>query len=239
MGAGLWNRGNVILGLYGMWHGPAIKPNPPTRLAGLTIDLGFVISNDALYYREPVPRFVMVPRGDAGQWDSQCLLQGNSFYNSDTETFIWYSHWDLDNQWDLIKAKKSSPRQAIGLLKLPRDRFGYLSKTIMGEATGAGKKLVYDSGSVLSKQIQLTRAARLYVNAEGVSDSAPLKIEILNKSDEVIRGYQANVTKDLLKGVVSWSAGQQLPKNQPFRIRVSWPDGTANPHLYAVYVEHE
>ena len=39
MGAGLWNRGNVILGLYGQWHGPIIRPNPGERLAGLTIDL--------------------------------------------------------------------------------------------------------------------------------------------------------------------------------------------------------
>lgn len=236
MGAGLWNRGNVILGLYGMWHGPMIKPTKTTRLAGLTIDLGFVISNDAMHYREPVRRFKMVPRGAPGEWDSQCLLQANAYYNSDTETYIWYSHWDLDNQFDAIKEKKSSPRQAIGLLKLPRDRFGYLSKLLIGEATGAGKKLVYDQGSVVSKQVQFSRTAKLFVNADGVTDAAPLKIEILDKMDNVIR--QANVTKDSLKGLVSWNAGQALPLNQPFRIKVTWPTGTADPHLYAVYVEH-
>jgi hypothetical protein len=237
MGAGLWNRGNVILGLYGMWHGPTIQPKPGVRLAGLTIDLGFVISNDALHYREPVPRFAMVQRGAEGQWDSQALLQGNAYYNSDTETYIWYSHWDLDNQFTNIPKQVSSRRQAIGLLKLPRDRFGYLSKTIIGKQTGAGKILEYDKGSVISKPIRLARSARLYVNAEGVSDAAPLKVELLNRMDDPIRGYSATVTKDALHGVVAWSAGQTLPKEQPFRIRVTWPDGAADPHLYALYVE--
>jgi len=239
MGAGLWNRGNVILGLFGMWHGPNIQPKPGTHLMGLTMDLGFVISNDALHYREPVRRFVMVPRGEPGQWDSQCLLQGNAYYNSDTETFIWYSHWDLDNQTEKIAANVGNPRQAIGLLKLPRDRFGYLSKLIIGKAAGAGKTLEYDKGSVISMPISLPRSAKLYANVDNLSDSAPLKIELLNRSDDVIRGYEATLAKDSLKGQVSWKGGKGLPTDQPFRIRVTWPDGTPNPHLYAMYIEQD
>jgi hypothetical protein len=237
MGAGLWNRGNVILGLYGQWHGPMIRPKPGERLAGLTIDLGFVISNDALHYREPVPDFVMVPRGKPGQWDSQCLLQANAFYNSDTETYIWYSHWDLDNQYKLVAANESSDRQAIGLLKLPRDRFGYLSKLLNGNASGAGRKFDYDTGSIISDSIRLSRSSKLYINADGVSEASPLAIDLLNDNGKPIDGYQASVTKDALKGVVSWRRSDGLPKDQFFRIRVSWPHGAANPHLYALYVE--
>jgi len=237
MGAGLWNRGNVILGLYGMWHGTTIRQKPGMRLAGLTIDLGFVISNDAIHYREPVPRFALVQRGSEGAWDSQALLQGNAFYNSDTETYIWYSHWDLDNQFANIPKQVSSNRQAIGLIKLPRDRFGYLSKTVIGKQTGAGKAFVYDKGSVVSKSIRLNRPAKLYINAEEVSDAGPLRIDLLNNMDEPLRGYQASVTTSALRGIVTWTAGQILPKDQPFRIRVTWPDGAADPHLYALYIE--
>ena len=206
---------------------------------GLTMDLGFVISNDAQHYREPVRRFVMVQRGEPGQWDSQCLLQGNAFYNSDTETFIWYSHWDLDNQAEKTALNVGNPRQAIGLLKLPRDRFGYLSKLIIGKATGAGKTLEYDKGSVISMPISLSRSAKLYANADNLTDSAPLRIELLNRSDDVIRGYEATVANDSLKGQVSWKGGKGLPTDQPFRIRVTWPDGTPNPHLYAMYIEQD
>lgn len=239
MGAGLWNRGNIILGLYGIWHGTNIKAKPGLRLAGLTIDLGFVISNDALHYREPVPRFVMVPRGSPGQWDSQCLLQGNAFYNSETETYIWYSHWDLDNQLEQTKAAAGNPRQAIGLLKLPRDRFGYLSKLMTGASPAPGRGPRYDKGSVISMPVILKRSAKLYVNADNLTDAAPITIEILNKTDEVIRGYESSVSKDTLRAPVSWRAAKNLPLNQPFRIRVSWPDGVPNPRLYAMYVDYE
>jgi len=239
MGAGLWNRGNVILGLYGMWHGPKIQPKPGTRLAGLTIDLGFIISNDALHYREPVRQFVMVPRGETGQWDSQCLLQGNAYYNSDTETYVWYSHWDLDNQTQQIAARAGNPRQAIGLLKLPRDRFGYLSKLIIGKANGAGKTLEYDKGSVISLPITLSRSSKLYVNADNVSETAPLRVELLNRSDDVIKGYEGIVAKESLKIPMAWKGAKNLPTDQAFRVRVFWPDGPANPHLYALYIEKD
>src|SRR5262249_41919621 len=97
MGAGLWNRGNVILGFYGRWDGdtigaPSITPQVP--LMGLKMDLGLVVSNDAIHYREPVPNFIMVPHGSSQDWDTESILQANAFANTDTETLIWYSNWN-------------------------------------------------------------------------------------------------------------------------------------------------
>src|SRR6202041_971415 len=89
MGAGLWNRGNVILGLYGRWHGETLaarRVQGGPRLRGLKIDLGLVVSNDAVHYREPVGNYVMVPRGPDGAWDSEAVLQANAFANTATET---------------------------------------------------------------------------------------------------------------------------------------------------------
>jgi hypothetical protein len=56
LGAGLWDRGNVIIGVYGAWHG---HPTGDRRF--ITMDLGLVVSNDALLYREPVPDFKLIP----------------------------------------------------------------------------------------------------------------------------------------------------------------------------------
>jgi hypothetical protein len=239
MGAGLWNRGNVILGLYGQWHGTTIRPQSGERLAGLTVDLGFVISNDALHYREPIPSFVMVPRGKPGEWDSQCLLQANAFYNSGTETYIWYSHWDLDRQYKLVQENQSNDRQAIGLLKLPRDRFGYLSKLINGDSSGVGKRMQYDTGSIISREVRVSRPSKLYINVDGVAGDAPLVVDLLDSAGKSISRYRAAISESALREVVSWQNGAALPKNQPFRIRVSWPHGPTEPRLYALYVEHD
>ena len=92
-------------------------------------------------------------------------------------------------------------------------------------------------GSVISMPVTLNRAAKLYVNVDNVTDAAPLKIELLDKSDNVIRGYESTVSKDSLKLPVAWKAARTLPVGQPYRIRVSWPDGEPNPRLYAMYIE--
>jgi hypothetical protein len=56
LGAGLRRRSGIVLGMYGQWHG---HPSNDRRL--LTMDLGFVISNCGLHFREPIPDFRMVP----------------------------------------------------------------------------------------------------------------------------------------------------------------------------------
>ena len=55
-GISVWHRGNVLLGLYGIWHGAPDRP-------GRTIDLGFLISSDGLHFREPETESVFFKRG--------------------------------------------------------------------------------------------------------------------------------------------------------------------------------
>ncbi|MGC3971026.1 MAG: hypothetical protein QM775_27930 [Pirellulales bacterium] len=55
LGAGLWDRGNVILGFYGMYH------NPLTDRREVTVDIGLVVSHDAIHFKEPVPDFQIIP----------------------------------------------------------------------------------------------------------------------------------------------------------------------------------
>jgi hypothetical protein len=62
VGASLWNRGNVILGFYGMWHG---HPSDDRRM--VTMDLGLVVSHDALHFKEPVPDFRIIAANEEGE----------------------------------------------------------------------------------------------------------------------------------------------------------------------------
>jgi len=117
MGAGVWNRGNVLMGLYGMWqNGPEERPEGASHLWGTRVDLGLVTSDDGIHWREPVPDFPVIAHGAEGEWDSAALTQGHAFANVGDLTYIWYAHWDCEWQGRL---------QAIGLATLRRDGFGH------------------------------------------------------------------------------------------------------------------
>ena len=51
MGASLWNRGNVVLGIYGQYH------NQRDDRRYSSCDLGLVVSPDAIHFKEPRPGF--------------------------------------------------------------------------------------------------------------------------------------------------------------------------------------
>ena len=96
LGAALWNRGNVIVGLYGQWHGPANNDRRHVEM-----DLGLVVSNDGLHYSEPIPDFPMVAAAEDGMnhlprpWNFKhaALAQGQGFENIGGETLFWYAPW--------------------------------------------------------------------------------------------------------------------------------------------------
>jgi len=163
MGAGIWNRGNVLLGLYGQWQD---APQPPPKgakshLLGTRIDLGFIVSNDGIHWREPAPGHRTIARGLDGEWDSIALLQAHAFANVGDQTYLWYSHWDCDGEFR---------NQDIGLATLRRDGFGYLS-AINPDAPATCETAFFDAGE----------GARLFVNADG-----PVTIELLNEELKVI-----------------------------------------------------
>ncbi len=119
MGAGMWNRGNVLVGLYGMWQDAAEPPAKGESFnKGVHVDLGLIVSNDGIHFREPVPGFKVIERGPEGAWDDTALLQGHAFVNEGDRTMIWYSHWDTGGKMKTME---------IGLATLRRDGFGYLS----------------------------------------------------------------------------------------------------------------
>ena len=120
-GISVWNRRNVLLGVYGRWHGAK-------EWKDISVDLGFVVSNDGLNFREPAHEWTFLRRGEDGAWDQGGVLQGQGFENIGDQTFIYYGAWD--------PREKAAPRGGVGIATLPRDRFGDL---VVEEAgTGAG-----------------------------------------------------------------------------------------------------
>jgi hypothetical protein len=215
----VWNRGNVLLGLYGLWHGS-------TYWNERRMDLGFVFSNDGIHFREPVPDHVFLPAGKDDEWDRRGLIQGQGYENVGDQTYVYYGTWDLSAEVD--------PPASIGLATLRRDGFGYLSTRWPGE------------GGLTTIPISLPgRVASLYVNAEGLSEDVHLRVEVKDKFGQGIAGYsgeEAAVVKSSgVKVKVSW-AGQATLKlsGHPFRIEIRWTDKhTDIIKLYALYLEHD
>ncbi|MBL8212300.1 MAG: hypothetical protein JNK87_16415 [Bryobacterales bacterium] len=229
LGAGLWNRGNVILGLYGRWYGDTVKGSALNPLAGMKMDLGFVVSNDAVHYREPLARFSMLEHGAEGSWDSEALLQGTAFHNTETETYVWYSHWNTSTPGPLpVQEELRWPHGLIGMAKLPRDRFGYL-----GRMPG---KIRWNETTVVSREMVLGGKRRVFLNVDGVSAEDGLTVEVLGADDKVVGGLREKVTVGGLRRPVF--GGKVLPVGREVRIKVTWArEGRGTPRLWAVYLE--
>ena len=224
MGAGLWNRGNVLVGLYGMWQdGPKEKPRGASHLWGTHIDLGLIVSNDGIHFREPVPDFKVIARGKEGQWDSTALLQGHALVNVGDETMIWYSHWDTSGKLESME---------IGLATLRRDGFGHLSRHVPGQ-----------DAHCITKNIPASpHGYRLRLNVEGATPETPLIVELLDRygqplpkfsGENAARVAESGVTRDVV-----WPSHPRVPSplNQLFAVQVGFPaSGTVR--LYAVYAD--
>jgi hypothetical protein len=244
MGAGLWNRGNVVLGLYGRWDGKTISTDPAKRkitpVYGLKMDLGLVISNDAIHYREPVQNYVMVPHGAEDDWDSEAILQAQAFHNTDDQTYLWYSHWYTKNPFPLPPLPKpvDIKPQGVGLLTMRRDGFGYLSKQLTDLGAKPSSFSRTDTGgSVLSKPLTLAHASRLILNVDQVTAESPLRVALVDDAERSLPGFAPVEVKQ--SGMRVPVPMKEIPAGLKFRLRVEWPAGAANPRLYAMYLAPE
>ena len=228
MGAGVWNRGNVLVGLYGLWHGATNATTwPQDRLGGVRLDLGLVVSNDALHFREPAPDFAVVPRGDYGEWDCIGMLQGHAFANLGERTCIWYSQWDTTRGGHL---------EEIGLGTLRRDGFAHFSRYHASA-----------EGHFISCPLQTDGPIRLALNADDVSPASPLLVELLDERNQPIPGFTRGdcvpVTEPGLRVPVRWRQGETVAGLAGrFKVRVILAaGGDEQQQVYAVYAigEHD
>ena len=246
LGASLWNRGNVILGFYGQWHGESNDHN------FVSMDLGLVVSSDGMHFVEPIPDFqiisayeVNVARGNPiGMVPAPCLEQGQGFENMGDKTLTWYAPWRGG---------------FVCVARWPRDRLGYFEvvqhpkpKLLMAEDTHSLfwrehiGDMVPEKGEphFISCPIHLDKPdARVFVNADGVSEQSCLKVEILDQQFRPLPGYSEeaciSLTESGLRQPVFWRSKRSLGNlDQPIRIKIAW--GGSRPEdafVYAVYIE--
>lgn len=218
MGAGMWNRGNAIVGLYGRWQDAEKKPADGRYWnAGVTIDLGLIVSNDGIHFREPVPDHPVIPRGGEDDWDNIALLQGHAFVNAGDQTMMWYSHWDTGGKLRNME---------IGLASLRRDGFAHLSRHISDSRA-----------QFVTTTFETEGKARLYLNAEGVSKRQPLRVELLDDFDRPIAGFSGQGSAKMIRSgtrlEVRWA--RPLPIGQKLAARITYPTG-GDAKVYAIYI---
>lgn len=209
-GVSVWNRGNVLLGLSGMWQGATEWPN-------ITIDLGFVVSNDAIYFREPMHEWKIIGIGEDGAWDQGGLIQGQGFENVGDKTYIYYGAWD-PRTWTGYQVP-IPPRGGVGLATLPRDRFGALRVNDYGE--GASEFIT------TALEVPGNESRRLYLNADGLGKDAALKFEILTKDERPVPGFSgANAAIVKLSGFqtpILWNGqGELVGLPTEYRIKATF-----------------
>lgn len=219
MGAGLWNRGNVVVGLNGLWQDAPEKPKDAAYWnTGVRVDLGLVLSNNGIHFREPIPDHRVVARGKPGEWDDIALLQGHAFVNEGDETMIWYSHWDTGGKLKNME---------IGLATLRRDGFGYLSRKVPGTAA-----------HVVTAPFEVDAGALAFVNVEGVSAEAPLEVELVDEFDRPVSGFSgenaARISEPGTRSPITWA--HPLPGNRQLALRVTLPPN-GDARVFALYVD--
>lgn len=218
--ASIWNRGNVLIGLYGQWHG---SPRAEER----HMNLGLVISNDGIHFREPVADFPFIPFGEDGKWDQGGLISGQGFEHIGGKTYIWYGAWDLRD----IKAEISQ-RGDVGLVTMRRDSFGSI-----------GKKEPKRNASFVTCPFFVHRPVRLLLNVEGTTANNKLRVELLDQWEELIPGFSksgaALVDRAGVRVPATWKSEQEtIPEGGPYRLKVTFAE-EEDPtlELYALYLE--
>jgi hypothetical protein len=217
LGAGLWNRGNVLLGIYGQWHG---------HFSGdrrfVVLDLGLAISHDALHFHEPIPGFRFIPareQPDSPRGVGPALMQGQGMENVGDQTYYWYGLW------------RGTEGSGVRLVTWPRDRLGML------------RPFLPEKPRTISCPIQVLKGpARVFVNASGLGQQSNLRVGLMSEGFRPILGYSdddaAVVAEDGLRVPVRWKAGDALPDSSGL-IRVDIRFEGVRPEeaaLHAVYV---
>lgn len=210
-GVSVWNRGNVLVGLTGLWQGGKTWPE-------VTIDLGLLISNDGILFREPMPEFVYIPIGPDGSWDQGGLMQGEGFENVGDKTYLYYGAAD-PRTWT-AGDKPIPARGGVGLATLPRDRLADLKVRDYGEGTA----------QFVTNSLEFTKGLKLWLNADGLGSEAELRFELLTHDERPIKGYSgadaAVVRTSGFQVPINWRNGQAL-RSLPARFKIKATFGGA------------
>lgn len=219
LGAALWDRGNVVIGFYGMYN------NTTNDRRTSTCDIGFIVSNDAIAFHEPLPEFKIVPSLEEIDRAEPRLTQGEAFLNVGDRTLFYYGIWTEMN--------RNGPT-GVRVATWPRDRLGSFSP-MHG----------ISDGHCISMPLELPRPdAKVYVNADGMAEDGRIVVEILDEQMRPLPGFAAADFipfggKSGFRMPARWRGGDSLMGlKQPVRVRVNFLGrGAEDTRLYAIYVE--
>ena len=257
LGVGGKSLGNVVVGVYSLWHN---QPGDPTRkipyawfgYAKTSCDLGLVVSNDGIHFREPVKENVFLSRFDSpvtpieGKSYPTILCQGgNAILNVGDETFIYHGRWRN-------AAYGSDLWYETALATLPRDRWGALGFCTAYDPTSAAQE--YDArvgrgaerseGSVWSAPVRLPEAPwSLVLNAEAAK---AIQVEIADARFHLLPDFSRKhsgrtQTDGGLDCPVSWAKSRlAILQGKTVRLRIRLTKSAeADPRLYAVYIRSQ
>lgn len=207
-GISVCNRGNVLLGIFGQWHGAK-------EWKDVSVDLGFVLSNDGLNFREPAHEWTIIPHGDDGQWDQGGVIQGQGFENIGEDTLLYYGTWD-----PRATGGPPQPRGGVGIAMLPRDRFGDLVVETAGEGPGD-----YQLPKVVAEFVTTAitvKQPQFFVNVDGLGGEARLRIELLDHLERPIADFAGDhaavVTRSGFQAPVEWRKQGAAPDRVRLRV---------------------
>ena len=234
LGVGAASYGNVCVGLYGLWHNADFNK----AFGEISCDLGLLVSNDGIHFREPVKGHRFLPREDSlvtpvpGHNFNTCLCQANGVLNVGDETLIYHGRWrnvgahedGVDSSGEDINKYGSAE---VALATIPRDRWGAL-----------GLNPDANEGTVCSAPITLqATGGELTLNADVVEG---MSVEVLDEQFRPVPGFSAGrvVCSDGLDCPVQWDGhalselGGKIVRMQVRMRRL----GDVHPRLYAFYM---
>jgi len=224
LGAAMWNRGNVIIGFYGQWHG-----NPMNDRRYVSIDTGMVVSHDALHFHEPIPDFRIVQARETPSWwlpdgktmpleRAPAVMQGQGFANIGKETLFWYSVWVI-------------PSAGVRLAHWERDRLGYLQPYT-----------AKNSPHLISAPVETHgQPVKVSLNVAGLNENSQVKVTVLDGQFRALPGYSAAESSGPaaagLRQPARWGDRESVTAPGAIRVRVDFTGVRPEDiRLYAIYV---
>ena len=237
LGVGAAPFGNVLVGVYGMWD------QRGAGVDGTTCDLGLVVSNDGIHFREPVAGHVFISRDDSPPPPHPStnfptiLSQGNGILNVGEQTLIYHGRWrNVPGN-----ASLEDHCEEIALATLPRDRWGALGliPPLPGhQSTPEGAT----EGSIWSTPIRLPASGcKIFLNAQNADC---MTAEISDERFNLLGGFSGAKsgtvqTKEGFDCPVIWSdkdLSALAGKTVRVRINLKKKEKESEPRLFAIYL---
>ena len=234
LGTAAFSYGNALVGLYCNWRNSE-------SFGQISGDLGLVVSNDGIHFREPVKELVYLSTEDSpvtpmpGKSYPTILVQANGFLNVGDETRIYHGRWRNApyHHPNHPEAQSAIDYYAeVALATLPRDRWGALG--LFPDAT---------QGTVWSGPVTLPEGGcQVFLNATGAEGTT---VEISDQRFsllETFSGARSGIVqaKEGLECPVTWPSGSLAAlggETVRFRVHLNAVNG-ATPRLYGVYLRN-